>query len=90
MRNKILNEKIVTDTARDTGVDLDVAKKVIKQYYSRLKNELTNGMEIRTPLGRLSVTKRNLNPNMSDKTFTHKLTYRIDKDYQYFLDTGVK
>lgn len=87
MKNKILNEKIITDVTRDIGMSLEDTRKVIKCYFDHLREELINGMEIKTPLGNLFISKRRLNTNVSDKTITHKLNYKIDKNFQNFLDS---
>ena len=87
MKNKILNEKIITDVARETGMSLEDTRKIIFQYFGDLKSELMNGMRIVTPLGELFISERRLNTNVSDKTMTHKLNYKINKEFKNLLDT---
>lgn len=87
MKNKkILNEKIITNVARETGMSLEDTKKVLKSYFDLLKLELIDGSRVITPLGDIFISIRNLNTNVSDKTTTHKLNYKINKEFQNFLD----
>lgn len=86
MKNRILNEKIITKVARDTGIDLEDTKVIIKSYFDNLRSELIEGVTVITPLGDIFVSKRKLNTNISDKTSTHKLNYKINKDFKKFLE----
>lgn len=89
MKNrKVLHEKIITDVARSTEVDLSIAKKIIKEYYNFMKEELNSGAEIITPIGRLMISERRLNTTtFCNKNSTHKITYKIDNEYKKFLDS---
>jgi len=87
MKNKILNEKLITNVTRSTGMDLEDVRKVISCYFDSLKSELINGNRIITPLGEIFISERRLNTNVSDKTSTHKLNYKINKNLQNFLDS---
>lgn len=86
LMKKINNRTMILKVADSVGIDKDIVESIINEYFSVMKGTLIDENKIKTPLGDIFISKRNLNQNVSNKKAVYKLNFKITDEFRDYLE----